>query len=51
MKRNRVHGGVDGTLLFERLCANVAKNYFGGNGQSFVFGTAKPGNFETKVRD
>ena len=51
MKKNKSHGGVDGTLLFERLSAHVAKNYFGSNSQSFVFGTANPGNFETKVRD
>ena len=51
MKENRVHGDVDGTLLFERLCVHVAKNYFGSNSKSFVFGTANSGNFETKVRD
>ena len=51
MKTNKIHGRVDGTLLFERLCTHVAKNYFGSNSQSFVFGTAKPCNFETKVRD
>ena len=51
MKTQKVHNGIDGTLLFERLCAHVAKNYFGKSSQSLVFGTAGEGSFEKKVRD
>jgi len=51
MKTQKVHNTIDGTLLFEKLCAHVAKNYFGDSSQSFVFGTSEPGNFEEKVRD
>lgn len=51
MQTSKVHDGIDGTLLFERLCAHVAKNYFGSNCESFVFGTAEAGSFETKVKD
>ena len=49
MKENKVHNGVDGTLLFEELCAIVASNYFGEASESYVFGTATRGNFEGKV--
>lgn len=36
---NRTHCGLDGTKLFEQLCAKVLINYFGKNSLSFVFGT------------
>lgn len=49
MARNRVHNGVDGALLFEKLCAVIASNYFGENSSSYVFGTANPSNFANKV--
>lgn len=48
---NKVHNDVDGTLVFERLCAIVAKEYFGRNADSYVFGTATEGNFESKVKE
>lgn len=48
---NKVQNGVDGTLVFERLCAVIAKEYFGENADSFVFGTAEEGNFESKIKD
>lgn len=51
MTTQKEHNGIDGTLLFEKLCAHVAKKYFGDSSQSFVFGTAEPGNFEGKVKD
>lgn len=49
MKNLKVQNGIDGTLLFEKLCAVVARNYFGNASESFVFGTANPGNFKEKV--
>jgi hypothetical protein len=51
MLKSKVHNGIDATMLFERLCAHVAKNYFGDNSDSFVFGTSVPGSFEAKVKD
>ncbi len=51
MRDSKVHNGIDGTLLFEELCAVVAFNYFGETSKSYVFGTANPGNFENKVKD
>jgi hypothetical protein len=50
MLTKKIHNKKDGTLLFEKLCAHVAKNFFGSNSDSFVFGTAEPGNFEAKVK-
>lgn len=51
MKDDKTFDGVDGTLVFEKLCAEVAKVYFGENADSIVFGTAEPGNFEAKMKD
>jgi hypothetical protein len=51
MKNNKVFNNIDATLLFEKLCAQVAKNYFGNNADSIVFGTAEAGNFESKIKD
>lgn len=47
---NKVQNGIDATLLFEDLCATIAKNYFGKNSESYVFGTATKGNFESKIK-
>ncbi len=49
MLRNKVQGQIDGTLLFEKLCAVIGKNYWGHNAVSMIFGTSNSGNFETKV--
>lgn len=49
MKDSKKHAGLDGTLLLEKLSAHVLKNYLGGRATSFVFGTAKSGNFKGKV--
>ena len=40
MKNNRVHAGIDGTLLFEELAAEAAQEYLGARAESLVFGTA-----------
>ncbi len=40
MGTNRLHAGIDGTLLFEELAAEVAREYFGNRAESLVFGTA-----------
>ena len=50
MNDNRVHAGIDGTLLFEELAAEVAREYFGNRAESLVFGTsAGANNFKDKV--
>ncbi|WP_116109351.1 hypothetical protein [Lewinella sp. IMCC34191] len=51
MGNDRVHGGVDGTLLFEFICSHAIKQFFGDNAQSFLFGTGAPGNFAAKVTE
>ena len=40
MKKDRQHGGYDGTQLLEELAAESARNYLGSRSESMVFGTA-----------
>ena len=50
MNSNKIHADIDGTLLFERLSAEIARGYFGDRAKSIVFGTASDNpNFEEKV--
>lgn len=52
MNKDNMHGGIDGTLLFEEVSAVISKNYFGDRADSFLFGTSRTGiNFEGKVTD
>ena len=51
MRGNRVHADIDGTLLFEKLAAEAAREYFGDRAESFVFGTASNAGFRKKVDD
>ena len=52
MNDNRLHAGVDGTRLLEKLAAEVAKEYFGPRAESLVFGAgANNANFAVKVND
>lgn len=51
MKTKKIQGGIDGALLFEHISANAAKNFFGDNAESIVFGTGVPGGFKNKVKD
>ena len=52
MSNNRVHSGIDGTLLFEELAAEVARTYLGARAQCFVFGTANhQSNFPQRVNE
>ena len=39
MKSNRTHAGIDGTLMFEELAAEAAREYVGARAESMVFGT------------
>ena len=49
---NRLHADIDGTQLFERLSADVGREYFGERAMSLVFGTvAGVPNFEERVND
>jgi len=41
MGEDRVHAGIDGTALFEQVCCEVAKNYWGKDADATVFGTAR----------
>lgn len=50
MQNNRVHANIDGTLLFEKLAAETAKEYLGNRAESTVFGTgAATAKFQDKV--
>ena len=49
MKNERKQGGYDGTKLFELLCAQVTKEYYGCHSKAEVFGTASEGSFHDKV--
>lgn len=51
MNTQRVQGDEDATQLFEKLCALVAKEYYGAHSKSMVFGTASKGSFKDKVED
>ena len=51
MQSNRVHAGMDGALLFEKLAAEAAREYFGKRAKSLVFGTASGTNFRGKIDD
>ena len=41
MSDDRVHAGIDGAELFEQVCCEVAKNYWGARSEGMVFGTAR----------
>ena len=50
MKVDKVHAGIDGTQLLEKISAHALKNYIGGTrARAIVFGTAVPGNFQKKI--
>jgi len=52
MNKHKMQNGIDGTLLFEKICAIVASNYFDVSlNDSYVFGTATSGGFEEKVKE
>lgn len=40
MTKSRKHAGIDGTLLFEELAAEIVQSYFGPRSEKFVFGTS-----------
>jgi len=41
MRDDKVQGGIDGTALFEEICCEVAKAYWGNRSGGMVFGTAR----------
>lgn len=51
--RGRIVNEIDGTALFERLCALVVGNYFGNIKNAFVFGTGsvETHSFADKIND
>lgn len=51
MTSQKIQNGIDATLLFEKLSAEVAKNFFGYNAESLVFGTAALASFPNKIKD
>ena len=52
MSDNRVHAGIDGTLLFEELTAETGRQYLDNRAESLVFGTATTASsFPAKVDD
>lgn len=51
MNQYKIQKGIDGTELFEYLCSEVLKNYFGAHSKSFVFGTGAGNDFKDKVNN
>ena len=51
MKVDRTMAGIDGSLLFEKFSAFVAKEYFGNRAEAMVFGTAEQQEFIKKVNN
>ena len=53
MSSGKITEGIDGTALFEKLCASVLRNYFGESSKSFVFGTGQEENlaFSSKIQE
>ena len=49
MGRKRIAKGIDGSAIFESLCASVSYSYFGPNTETLVFGTSYSGSFKDKV--
>lgn len=50
MNENRVHDGIDGANLFERVSADVGRHYLGERAQSYVFGVGSAaGTFPAKI--
>ncbi len=51
MNENRFVGSLDGTVLFERVCSGVLKNFLGKHSKSYVFGTGgeERGSFRNKL--
>ena len=51
MKTQRIQNSEDATKLFEELCAEVVKEYFGARSEKSVFGTASGLGFKDKVEN
>lgn len=53
MGKDRIKDGIDGSLLFEHLCSEVAKNYFGPRAEVDILGTSKEDvkSFREKLKD
>jgi len=50
MTKSRDHAGIDGTLVFEHICSEVARAYLGCGARSWLLGTASSGvSFQDKV--
>lgn len=50
MKDNRTFSGIDGTLLLEKVAAEVAQAYWGTRAESLVFGTSEGAqDFDVKI--
>lgn len=49
MRDDKGHANIDGTLLFEELAAEAAREYLGNRAESLVFGTASGTEFHSKV--
>jgi hypothetical protein len=52
MRDDKVHVGLDGTMLFEELSAAIMREYLGlDRSKAMVFGTSVAGGFATKMRE
>lgn len=51
MTANKIVGGIDGTLIFEKLSKDILANYLGLSAKGLTFGTASEGNFITRLQE
>jgi hypothetical protein len=47
----KVFASIDGTVLFEKLCEEIVKSYWGERSSSVLLGTAEGNQFEKKVEN
>jgi hypothetical protein len=45
----KIFNDIDGTLLFERLCEEIVKSYWGDRANTFLLGTAEGNKFQVKI--
>ena len=51
MRDNRILNGIDGSLLFEKLCGLIGKKYLGDGSESYVLGSSNQQSIEKKITE
>ncbi|MFI5159179.1 MAG: hypothetical protein ACHQF4_09960 [Sphingobacteriales bacterium] len=50
MTDHKVQGGIDGTMVFEKLCEVIAQQYFGIRSKALLLGTSAGASFDEKIK-